>query len=79
MMTFLLGYFRQINILGFISYSVVLYNLSQIDSEAFSSARGFFLKGFPRKSCVFPLFRIFFIVSSIITSGIRAIRFFLSY
>ena len=41
------------------SLLVVFCNSSQIDNEAFSSAHGFFFpQGFPRKSCVFPLFRI---------------------
>ena len=48
-----LGYFRHINILWFILYSVVLCNFSHIHSEAFSFARGFFPQGFPRKSGVF--------------------------
>ena len=39
---FLLGYFRQINILGFIPYSTVFCNLFQIDIETFFFICGFF-------------------------------------
>ena len=52
------GIFHQINILGFIPCFAVPCNLSQIDSEAFSSTRGIFPQGFPLISCVFLLFRI---------------------
>ena len=37
-----LGYFRQINILGFIPYFSVLCNSSEIHNEAFFFACGFF-------------------------------------
>ena len=37
---------------------IVFCNSFQIDSETLSSVRGFFLQGFPRKFCVFPLFCI---------------------
>ena len=37
----LLGYFRNINILGYILYSTVLCNYYHIHSEVFSSIRGF--------------------------------------
>ena len=52
-------FFCYINKLRLIPYSVVLCNLSQIDSETFFFVCGFFSrKGFHIKSCVFPLFRI---------------------
>ena len=60
--TFLFRYFRQINILRFILYSVILCNLSQIDNEVFFFACGFFPQEFLCRSCVFPLFRIFYCV-----------------
>ena len=45
----MLGYFCNINVLGFILYSVVLCNYSQFHSDLFSFTCGFFLQGFPRK------------------------------
>ena len=56
--TFMLEYFRYINTLGFIPYEPHFVIISQIDSEAFSFARGFFPQGFPCKSCVFLYFHI---------------------
>ena len=49
MMNALLGYFCQINILEFISYSVVFYNLFQIDNKPFFSIDGFYPQGFSDK------------------------------
>ena len=56
--TFMFGHFCYINTLGFIPYEPHFVILSEIDSEDFSYARGFFLQGFPCKSCVFFYFRI---------------------
>ena len=72
----MLRYFRYINTLGFIIYPPHFVILSQINSEVFSSARGFFPQGFPRKSCVFPYICIFFIVPLIITSVSESLGFF---
>ena len=75
-MDLFLGYFRQINTLGFISYSVVLCNSSHIHSEALSFTRGFSPQGFPRKSSVYFFVSYFIIMPLISTSGIRAFNFF---
>ena len=50
--------FRNIDILGFILYFVVLYNYSQIHSEVFHFVRGFSYKGFHVKSWSFTCFHV---------------------
>ena len=74
----MLGYFCQTNILGFILYFIKTFVISlKIISEAFSSTLGFFsLKVFHINLVFFFFISYFFIVSLIIKSGIRAIKFF---
>ena len=60
-------FFRYTNKLELILYSVVLYNLSQIDSEIFFFCQWFFFpQGFPRKILYFFFISYFFIMSLII-------------
>ena len=76
--TFLLKYVCNINILGFILYSVVFCNYSHIYSKTFSFACGFFSQWFPHKFGVFFFFLVsyFIIIPLISTIGIKAIKNF---
>ena len=60
MVTFLLRYFRHINILEIIFYSIVLYNYFHIYSETFLYARDFFSQRFPRKILMFFFVFVFY-------------------
>ena len=67
------GYFRTINNLWLILYSIVLCNYSRIHSKTFSSTRGFSCKSFHVKSWCFSLF-LYFIIVSLISTYLDAIR-----